>query len=175
MVSSYIIPRVIEQIGLGVLEILLMPVELVQGIVDVFLLVQLEAQTQQEVGGHKQGVGPGLLREVVIRGNGVLEYAFAEADGFLAQVLSFHQSKIQVLLVACRFVQGNHGMSHGAGIHHQRRDAQLQIFIHPFDKEIDIFLVAGYFPSLGDAVKGNTAGPVPGEVNIHCSADNTVD
>ena len=166
---------VVPQSGLLVLQVLDVPVVLVQRVVHERLVAEHHARAQHEVRRHEQRVRPALLREVVLVGDGVLQHVVAKAQRAMAQVIELAQCDVPVLFVAGDLIQREHRVAHGAGVHRPAGQAKLDVFVHARLEEIEVFPVAGDAVGLADAQIRDAAGPVPHHIHVHGLADNRVD
>ena len=175
MIAGQVVVAVIVQPRGRVLQVFDMPVILVQRVVDEGGVLEQHAHPQQEEGSHEQRVGPGLLGEIVVDRDGVLQYPVTEPQGLVFQIVHLALGDVQVPLVAGVLIQRDEAMSHRAGVDGPLGQAQLDVFVHTVLHEFEVLLLAGDLVGLADAVIGHTAGPVPGHVHPHRARHHGVD
>ena len=165
----------VVQSALGVLQVLDVPVILVQRIINQGLVLQKHAHPQQEEARHKERVCPRLLGKVVVDRDGVLQNMIPEAQRLLFQIFDLAFGDVQILFITGMLIQGNQAMSHGAGVDRPVGQAQLDILVHAVLDQLQITLVFGDLIRLADAVVGDTAGPVPRHIHAHRAVHDLVD
>ena len=112
MVAGDVVVAVVVQPALGVLQVLDVPVILVQRIIDQGLVLQKHAHPQQEEGRHKERIRPRLLGEVVVDRDGVLQNMIPEAQRFFFQILDLAFGDVQILFIAGMLIQGDQAVPH---------------------------------------------------------------
>ena len=112
VVACNIIVAVVVQSALGVLQVLDVPVILVQCIVDQGLVLQKHAHPQQEEARHKERIRPRLLGKVVVDRDGVLQNMIAEAQRLFFQILDLAFGDVQILFIAGMLIQGDQAVPH---------------------------------------------------------------
>ena len=112
MVACNIIVAVVVQSALGVLQVLDVPVILVQRIINQSLVLQKHAHPQQEEARHKERICPRLLGKVVVDRDGVLQNMIPEAQRFFFQILDLAFGDVQILFIAGMLIQGDQAVPH---------------------------------------------------------------
>ena len=112
MVAGDVVVAMVVQPALRVLQVLDVPVILVQRIIDQGLVLQKHAHPQQEEARHKERVCPRLLGEVVVDRDGVLQNMIAEAQRFFFQILDLAFGDVQILFIAGMLIQGDQAVPH---------------------------------------------------------------
>ena len=112
MVAGDIVIAVIVQAAFGVLQVLDVPVILVQGIVNQLFVFEQHTHAQQEEARHKKRVSPRLLGEIVVDRDRVLQYVIAEAQRVLFQIFHLAFGDVQILFIPGVLVERNQAVPH---------------------------------------------------------------
>ena len=175
VVAGNIVVAVVVQPAFGVLQVLDVPVILVQRIVDELFVLQQYAHAQQEEARHKECVCPRLLGEIVVDRDGVLQNMIAEAQRLLFKILDLAFGDVQILFITGMLIQGDQAVPHRAGVDRPARQAQLNILVHAVLDKLQVALIFGDLIRLADAVVGHAAGPVPRHIHPHRAVHDLVD
>ena len=132
MIFRNVVVAVVIKTAFRILKIIDMPVPLVQGILHHFLILADYSHTDQKQRRHKKGVRPGLLREIIVRRHGMLQYTVPETQRIPAQIFCFTDRQLPVPLFPGCLVQGDQTVPHGAGIYRPHLwQAKVDQLIHP--------------------------------------------
>ncbi|MNC29431.1 hypothetical protein D3C75_776770 [compost metagenome] len=165
MILLHIIVAVEPEAGARVLQVFDMPVILIQGILDHSLIIQLASDTQQEKCRHKQRIRPSLLRKIICHGYRMLQHIVSEPQRMILEIIHLAHYNIPIFLVAGLFVQRDQHMAHGTGVDRPVRHAQLDIFIRPLDKHIQVIFISCSLIGSGYPIISHPARPVPRQVH----------
>ncbi len=163
-----------KEVRFGVLQQFFVPVVLGERVLNKRGIAELEACAQHEECRHEQCVRPSLAGKVVVCGDGVLEDALAEAERLLFQVFGLSDDEIEIFPLSGRFVQVEEAVSHRHGVHHEGRQPQIEVFVHPGGEAFHVLDSVRGTPGSADAVERHASGPVPAEIHAESPPDEEV-
>ena len=166
----------VPEAGFHILEIMDVPVVLVQRVLDERLVARLHAHPEHEVGRHEQRVRPALAGEVVVLRHRVLEHPVGEPQRLRPQVVDLARHELPVALISRGLVQRDQAVAHGALVHGPRlRQPQLDELVDARPQKLQVFPLPGCLVSPADPIVGHTAGPVPRHIHPHSALHDMVD